>query len=112
MRSSATATMGARSSCPTQAPITVGACIGRSGSRSRATMTEQIRLIEHLPILKLEPGDVLVLTYPEMLTALQAEALREQMAEALPGFPAVVLSGGVQLGAVRDERDEIEIEIE
>jgi len=65
-------------------------------------MTEpELDLVERLSVLELRPGDVLVLTYADEITAAQAERLRGLMAESLPGYPCVVLSGGVELGALR-----------
>jgi G3E family GTPase len=64
-------------------------------------MNEDIDLVEHLAVLELKPGDVLVITHPDYLTADQAKQLQEEVKAALPDHEAIVLTGGLEMGAVR-----------
>jgi hypothetical protein len=64
-------------------------------------MNEDIDLVEHLAVLELNPGDVLVITYPDALSVEQAKRLSEQAKAALPGHETIVLTGGAEMGAVR-----------
>jgi len=52
-------------------------------------------------LLQLKPGDVLLITHPQHLTAERGASIREQVNEFFPGVRVLVLSGGVGVSAVR-----------
>ena len=57
--------------------------------------------LEHLSVLRLEPGDIIVLRSPRML---QLDAVKRLSAEAQARFPdnkVLVLMDGVDIGVVR-----------
>jgi hypothetical protein len=58
------------------------------------------RAVEYLSVIRLEPGDVLVLTCPEEMSPQQGVDLRDHLREAVPAWKdvdVVVLTGGLQL---------------
>jgi len=64
--------------------------------------------IEHLRVARLARGDKLVLQCPEILTAEGAEQIMAHMRRCFPGYECVILSGGMELGVMRqsDGRDD------
>ena len=57
--------------------------------------------IEHLQVARLEPGDKLVVTCPEVLTEEGARTISQYIRQCFPGVEAIVLSAGIELGIVR-----------
>lgn len=66
-------------------------------------LNHEIRYLGDLARLRLEPGDMLVLSCPQPLSFHQVERLREQMRKFM-GDAAPVLGGGIKLGVVSDPR--------
>jgi hypothetical protein len=60
--------------------------------------------LEHLRVLRLEPGDVLVLTCPDPLTFERAETLRARVKQEFPGHKVIVIDSGGSLGVVRSDQ--------
>lgn len=58
-------------------------------------------MLEHLQVLRLEPGDIIVLACPQDISAEQAARLKIQLEELAPGHRPVILSGGATIGAIR-----------
>lgn len=58
--------------------------------------------LEHLSVLRLEPGDRLVLQVQHDPTMEEMAWYREYMEEAFPGVPCVVVANGATLGVVRE----------
>jgi hypothetical protein len=57
-----------------------------------------------LEVVRVQPGDILVLTCPERLTENDVECIREQIGRTgLAGLEAVFLDGGMTLSVVRRE---------
>lgn len=68
-----------------------------------------VRVPAELPevrILRLEPGDVLVLQCEKFLDREEASYITEQVAAYFPGHEAIVLDGGVTLDIARKEADQ------
>ncbi len=57
-------------------------------------------------ILRLEPGDVLLITVPGRLSDAEFTALSSRMKAQFPDHPMGVLEGGATLDIVRQERTE------
>ena len=75
-----------------------------TGPQPTAAARPDIDLLEHLAVLEIQPGDVLVLTCPELMSTEQGLMIRDQLREAVPSWKdidVVVLSGGLEMGAVR-----------
>ena len=55
-----------------------------------------------------QPGDTLIfqVDYPATLTQEQADVIRAQLAEKLPGIKSLFLAGGLKVGAVVRSGDE------
>lgn len=66
-----------------------------------AENAEIVETLEHLAVVNVQPGDILVLRHPEELSAEQAVFLREHVEEIFPGHQCVVLSGGLELAVAR-----------
>lgn len=60
-------------------------------------MTDDFPLPDEVQRLKLEPGDVLVLSYDGMLSADQAQHMRAIVEQRFPGHKAMVLTDGMTL---------------
>lgn len=58
---------------------------------------------EHVQVLRLEPGDTLVLKTPRALTADQADRIRQQLEARFPGYPALVISGDMDLSVIEQQ---------
>jgi hypothetical protein len=63
---------------------------------------DELDLIKEMSVLKLEPGDILVLKYPQTLSLLQIEGIRHYMMKVLSKVgkedtPVVILEGGLEL---------------
>lgn len=75
-------------------------------------MTEPVRdaddvlPLEHVRVLRLEPGDTLVLAYPDHLTVEMAEHLKEKLQREFPGHKAIVLDGGASFDVLRAEQSD------
>lgn len=67
-----------------------------------ADMPEPI-LLEPLQVLRLQPGDILVMTYPMPLSSSFIERLRAQLRERFPEHEVMVLDSGGHLGVVRED---------
>lgn len=65
----------------------------------------QLDTFEHVQVLRLEPGDTLVLKVPRELTAEQADDVRQQLEARFPGYPALVMSGDMDLSVVEQQAD-------
>jgi hypothetical protein len=67
-------------------------------------MTDPIEIVlEHLQVLRIEPGDVLVMKIPGCLSVAQHERLHAAFEEVFPGYKAIVIEDGADLGVVRQE---------
>jgi hypothetical protein len=55
-------------------------------------------------VVRLQPGDVLVLVCEDQITKEQAALLTEYGEQAFPGHKVVVLSGGLDIKLIRPER--------
>ena len=65
-----------------------------------------VRVPAELPevrILRLQPGDVLVLQCEKFLDREEAHYITQQLAARFPGHEAIVLDGGVTLDIARRE---------
>jgi hypothetical protein len=64
-------------------------------------LTDRLDLVE-AKILFLEPGDIIALRYPGLLTPKQAESLKADGEAAFPGHVVAVLSQGIDVVIVRE----------
>lgn len=60
-----------------------------------------LRLLRHLRVLRLEPGDVLVYRFQGRMDRAFVAGVQEQLEQAFPGTRAVVIDSGADLGVVR-----------
>lgn len=70
-----------------------------------APVSGELVTFEHVQVLRLEPGDTLVLKTPRALTADQADRVRQQLEDRFPGYPALVISGDMDLSVVEQAAD-------
>jgi hypothetical protein len=68
-----------------------------------ATRSSIAPLLEEARILRLEPGDVIVLRTPLRLSFEQIAELEEQVTDRFPSHKAIVLAGGMELTIARPE---------
>lgn len=59
--------------------------------------------LESVKMMRLQPGDTIVVESGVHLTADQAAKLRSQAEEQFPGYHVVVLTGGATLSVVHPE---------
>ena len=59
-------------------------------------------LAEHLHVLRIEPGDVLVFSHPGRLSDVARDAITGKTVRAFPGHYVMLLEEGMQLGVVRE----------
>jgi hypothetical protein len=57
---------------------------------------------EEIDVLRLEPGDSLVLTAKERLSIKQMNEIRDKFAELYPGHRVIILTAGMELSIVRE----------
>jgi hypothetical protein len=69
------------------------------------TDNSEIRFLGDMQRLEMKPGDVLVLTLEQSISADVAERLRAMVAGSLSGAKVLVLADGIKLGAVGVESD-------
>ena len=60
------------------------------------------RAFEHVQVLRLEPGDVIVLELDRHPSAVEAEAIRNQAEAIWPNHRVVVLEKGTRLKVARE----------
>lgn len=84
---------GERHHCPLNKPENL-----RTPSDSPAGEAEWL---EHLSVLRLEPGDTVVLRTSALLAETDAARMRQIMEEHFPGHRCIVLEDGLELGVVR-----------
>lgn len=60
-----------------------------------------LRLLRHLRVLRLEPGDVLVYRFQGRMDRALIERVHEQLEQVFPGTCALVIDSGADLGVVR-----------
>lgn len=67
--------------------------------------------MEHLGVLRIEPGDVLVLRSGMSLSLDVVNDLQKSIERVFPGVKCVVLSDGLELGVVRqgDPSNSVEV---
>ena len=67
-------------------------------------MTEQaepeIRYLSDVQRLRLEPGDVVVLTTEWKLSAVEVQRIAEKIGKVLPGHQVLVIDSGVKIGVM------------
>lgn len=61
------------------------------------TPETELEIVERLKVAKLEPGDVLVLEYPGILTIERANTIKHYVESVFEGHRCVVLQGGMTL---------------
>jgi hypothetical protein len=59
--------------------------------------------IDHVEVMRLRPGDVIVATVARPITEVQAKVIAEQLRERFPGYEAVVVPGDITLSVARPE---------
>lgn len=62
---------------------------------------EDVLPLEHLQVLRLELGDVLVLTFPGELTFEMAAKIRERIVGEFPGHKVLIIDSGASMGVIR-----------
>lgn len=65
-----------------------------------AELHPEVTLLKEMAVLRLEPGDVLVLTTEDRITDADADALYARMCETFPGHKVALLEG-LQLAVAR-----------
>ena len=67
----------------------------------QAEQCDELTLGGEVSVLRLEPGDVGVFTYPVKITWSERDRLKETFEHIFPGNKALVLDDGVTFGVVR-----------
>lgn len=60
----------------------------------------EIRYLGDVQRLKLDPGDIIVLTIDDVLTEAQSAYIKHRVEETIPGHTVVVLGKGVKIGVL------------
>lgn len=67
----------------------------------------EIRFLGDVQRLRLEPGDIIVITSPSDLSAFEVQRIAEKVGKALPGHQVIVMGGGAKIAALmRGDGDE------
>jgi hypothetical protein len=61
--------------------------------------------LEHIRVLRLQPGDTIALTAPGPISAADADRLVNAIHERFPDNPALVLSRGIEIAAAHPDKD-------
>lgn len=64
---------------------------------------DDIEWLEHLKVLRLEPGDKLMVTFPNDLTMDVARTVTRQIESWIPGHDVIVICGGPEVGVIRED---------
>lgn len=75
-------------------------------SPSPARPADDVLPLEHLQVLRLEPGDILVFTFPGSMSVAHTESVLESMHREFPGHKALVIDQGGLLGVIRAEQSD------
>lgn len=64
--------------------------------------TEELDIVlKHLAVVRIEPGDTLVVRYPRSFAQQYAERLEKRLEDMLPGVRVIVLGDGAELSVLR-----------
>jgi len=64
---------------------------------------EMLPAVPDVQILRLQPGDTLVITSPVWLSDQQVDEIKTSLKERFPGHQALLLDGGATLSVLRKE---------
>lgn len=72
---------------------------------SDGTTEVEMPPVEAVQVLRVQPGDTLVITTTKPITEAAAATIRDQLRLAFPGVPAVVLDDGTTVRIVRPDAE-------
>lgn len=58
-------------------------------------------VLRHLQVVRIQPGDTLVLRFPGTLSLMYVQRIGEQFRTAFPDHRTVVITEGAELGVIR-----------
>ena len=62
------------------------------------------KLLKHLVVMRLEPGDVIVVSSPRVITRQQADQMKQEVQAHIPHSEVLVIGGDIQISAIRPPR--------
>lgn len=66
-----------------------------------APIADDVLPVEHLQVLRLEPGDVVVMSWPEPLTLDDADRMHQMLKSAFPRNRSLIIDSDGQIGVIR-----------